>query len=127
MNLLLDTHMLIWAAGGAGLPPEATRLIEDPANALFFSVASIGETAIKHALKRADFATNPVVLRRQLLDNDYAELPILGQHALAVAALPLILRDPFDRLLIAQAMVEGITLLTVDPVLARYQAPVRLV
>jgi PIN domain nuclease of toxin-antitoxin system len=128
VNLLPDTHLLIRASAGREyLPAEAQDLMGDPTNALFFSVASIWETAIKHALKRADFATDPAELRRQLLDNGYVELSVLGPHATAVAGLPLVHRDPFDRLLVAQAMVESITLLTADPVLTRYPAPVRLV
>jgi prevent-host-death family protein len=94
---------------------------------LMFSVASIWEVAIKRGLDRPDFRVDPRLLRRGLMDNFYEELSILGQHTVAVDGLPRLHSDPFDRILIAQAMVEGVTLLTADPMVARYQAPVRLV
>ncbi len=83
--------------------------------------------AIKNALGRPDFAVDPRLLRRGLLDNGYAELPILGDHAMAVAGLPPLHRDPFDRLLIAQAIVEGMLLITADAAVGRYPGPIRLV
>jgi PIN domain nuclease of toxin-antitoxin system len=128
MKFLLDTHVLFWVSGrGERLWKEIRDIVDDPTNVFVFSVASIWETAIKYALKRVDFVTDPVLLRNTLLDTGYTELPIVGAHANAVANLPHIHRDPFDRILIAQAIIEGITLLTADPVLARYPAPVRLV
>lgn len=128
MKLLLDTHLLLWAAASAARLPEVARaMIEDDANTPMFSVASIWEVAIKRGLDRPDFRVDVRLLRRGLLDNGYDELPILGPHAAAVAGLPPIHKDPFDRLLIAQALAEGILLLTVDPVVGRYPAPVRLV
>ena len=83
--------------------------------------------AIKQGLGRADFEVEPRALRRGLLDGGYGELAVTSAHAVAIASLPPIHKDPFDRLLIAQAMVEGITLLTVDPVVSRYPGPVRRV
>lgn len=128
MKLLLDTHLLLWAAMDAvRLPAVAREMIEDDANASVFSVASIWEVAIKRGLDRPDFQVDPRLFRRGLLDNGYAELPILGPHAAAVGGLPTIYKDPFDRLLIAQALAEGILLLPVDPMVGRYSAPVRLV
>jgi PIN domain nuclease of toxin-antitoxin system len=128
VNLLLDTHLLIWAAEEADrLPGEAADLILDPDNSLHFSAASIWEIAIKAALRRPDFTTNAAVLRRGLLDNDYAEVPISGVHAAAVARLPILHKDPFDRLLVAQAMEEGLLLLTADAEVAAYGPPVRLI
>jgi PIN domain nuclease of toxin-antitoxin system len=128
VTFLLDTHLVLWASGRPDrLPAAAPDLLNDPAHVLVFSVVSIWETAIKHALKRDDFDNEPAQLRHGLLDRGYIELPITGPHAAAVAALPLIHRDPFDRLLVAQATVERITLLTADPVLARYPGPVRLI
>jgi PIN domain nuclease of toxin-antitoxin system len=128
VRVLLDTHLTLWASGAADrLSAAACDIMGDPANVLVFSVVSIWEAAIKHALKRDDFDNEPVQLRSSLLGHGYAELPITGLHAAAVATLPRIHRDPFDRLLVAQAMVEGITLLTPDPVLGRYPAPVRVV
>jgi PIN domain nuclease of toxin-antitoxin system len=130
MKLLLDTHLILWAAGGAAsgeLPQAAATLIDDPANELWFSAASIWEIVIKNGLGRADFNADPHLLRRGLLDNGYIHLPIASEHALAVAALPDRHKDPFDRILVAQATVEGITLLTSDPVVASYPGPIRKV
>ncbi len=128
MRLLLDTHLLLWAAGqSARLSPQARSLIADPDNDLLFSAASLWEIAIKAELGRADFRVDATRLRRGLLNNDYRELPITGEHAVAVPGLPMIHKDPFDRLLLAQAMVEGLVLLTSDPIVAQYPAPVRQV
>ena len=128
MKLLLDTHLLLWAAAApARLPPAARRLIEDPENELLFSVASLWEVAIKAGLGRADFTLDAGLLRRGLIDNGYQELPILGEHAAAVARLPDIHKDPFDRMLAAQSESEGITLLTADDSLARYPGPIQKV
>ena len=126
MKVLLDTHVLLWAAGLPERLPAATReLLCDPATTLLHSAASLWEIAIKSALGRDDFAVDASALRRGLLENGYEELPVDGRHALAVAALPAIHRDPFDRILLAQAVVEGLTLLTADEVLAGYPGPVR--
>ena len=128
MRLLLDTHLLLWAAGAPGkLPAAARRLIGDRANELWFSVASLWEVAIKRSLGRDDFRVDPRLLRRRLLENGYAELAIAGEHASAVDALPRLHKDPFDRMLVAQALVEGVTLLTADTQLARYEGPIRKV
>lgn len=127
MKLLLDTHLLMWAADGIECVPTGARaLMADPENELLFSVASIWEVAIKRGLNRLDFQVDARMLRRGLIDNGYCELPILSAHAVAIDALPPIHKDPFDRLLIAQATVEGITLLTNDATVAQYQGPVRL-
>src|SRR5579864_8718392 len=121
MKLLLDTHLLLWAAGQPNrLSATALRLIDNPANELLFSAASIWEVAIKRGLGRTDFTVNPRLLRRGLLDNGYKELPITGEHAAAVDGLPLFHKDPFDRMLIAQSLVEGVILLTADERVARY-------
>jgi PIN domain nuclease of toxin-antitoxin system len=128
MKLLLDTHLLLWAAGEPSrLPARARALIRDPANETVFSAASLWEIAIKSRLGRDDFHVDPRLLRRGLLDNSYTELPITSEHAVAVDSLPPLHKDPFDRILVAQATVEGITLLTADPVVAQYQGPVRKV
>ena len=127
MKLLLDTHLLIWAADSIErVPADARALMADQDNELLFSVASIWEVAIKSGLNRPDFQVDARMLRRGLVDNGYCELPILSEHVVAIDALPFIHKDPFDRLLIAQAMVEGITLLTDDATVAQYQGPVRL-
>ena len=92
-----------------------------------FSAASIWEVAIKNGLGRADFSVDPRVLRRGLLEHGYVELPVTGAHAAAVDVLPDIHRDPFDRLLIAQAHAEGLTLLTADRVIGRYPGPIQVI
>jgi PIN domain nuclease of toxin-antitoxin system len=126
--LLLDTHLLLWAAYTPDKLSDAARqLIADEGNELWFSAASIWEVAIKHSLGRPDFQADPHVLRRGLLDNGYVELSITSEHAAAVEGLPSLHRDPFDRMLVAQALAEGATLLTVDAMVAQYSAPVRLV
>jgi PIN domain nuclease of toxin-antitoxin system len=128
MKLLLDTHLLLWAAGNPDrLPAAARRLLDDPQNEPIFSSASLWEVAIKHGLGRGDFRVDARLLRRGLLDNGYGELPITSEHAVALDSLPPIHNDPFDRILVAQSMVEGITLLTADPLVARYPGPVRRV
>ncbi len=128
MRLLLDTHILLWAGLSRQRLPESARvLLEDGGNTLLFSAVSIWEVAIKRSLGRDDFRVDPRLLRRGLTDNGYEELPLLGQHVVAIDVLPTHHRDPFDRILIAQALVEGITLLTVDPVLGRYAGPIRVV
>ncbi|QIT55931.1 type II toxin-antitoxin system VapC family toxin [Aquisalimonas sp. 2447] len=128
MILLLDTHLLLWAAGQPDrLSPAARDLITDASNVLWFSAASIWEVTIKHGLGRDDFHVEPHLLRRGLLENGYRELAITGAHTLAVSHLPAIHRDPFDRLLVAQAESEGVLLLTADEIVARYPGPVRRV
>lgn len=128
MKLLLDTHLLLWAAGEPDrLSPDARTLIEAPENELFFSAASLWEIAIKRGLGRDDFQVDTRLLRRGLLDNGYSELPIGSEHAVAIEGLPSIHKDPFDRMLVAQSMVEGITLLTADAYVAQYPGPVRKV
>jgi PIN domain nuclease of toxin-antitoxin system len=128
VKLLLDTHLLLWAAGNPNrLSAIARTLIEEPENELFFSAVSLWEIAIKCGLGRSDFQIDPRVLRRGLLDNGYSELPIISEHALAIDGLPPIHKDPFDRMLVAQATVEGITLLTADQLVSQYPGPVRKV
>lgn len=128
MKLLLDTHLLLWAAGQPDrLSAAARALLENPENALLFSAASLWEVAIKRGLGRDDFRVDARLLRRGLLDNGYQELPITSQHVVTIDGLPPIHKDPFDRLLVAQATVEGITLLTADPLVAQYPGPVRSV
>jgi PIN domain nuclease of toxin-antitoxin system len=126
MKLLLDTHVLLWAAGDPDrLPAPARAMIEDTAHQLFFSAASLWEIAIKNGLGRSDFRADPALLRRGLLDNGYTELAVTGRLAVAVAGLPPLHRDPFDRILIAQAIADGLLLLTVDPAVARYPGPIQ--
>lgn len=128
MRLLLDTHILLWAAAGIERVPAAARIeMGDPRNALIFSTASVWEIAIKSGLNRNDLQIDVSAFRRGLLDNGYTELPITGAHAVATGALPPIHRDPFDRILIAQASVEDLTLLTSDATIAQYPGSIRLV
>jgi PIN domain nuclease of toxin-antitoxin system len=128
MKLLLDTHLLLWAAGHPErLSAEARSLIDNPQNEVLFSAASLWEVAIKRGLGRDDFKADARVLRRGLLDNGYSELPIVSDHVVAIESLPTIHKDPFDRVLVAQATVEGITLLTIDPLVAKYPGPIRTV
>ena len=126
--MLLDTHLLLWASEQPErLSPLASDLIADPGNDPMFSAASIWEIGIKFALGRDDFRFDPRVVRRDLLDNGYVEIPVTSEHAVAVLALPRLHRDPFDRILIAQSAVEGIVLLTADPMIAHYHGLVRQV
>jgi PIN domain nuclease of toxin-antitoxin system len=126
VRLLLDTQLLLWAAGQPErLPVAARELIDDVRNQLLFSAASLWEVAIKAGLGRSDFRTDARLLRRGLVDNGYDELAITGEHAVAIANLPPIHKDPFDRMLVAQSAVEGILLLTADPIVAQYPGPVR--
>jgi PIN domain nuclease of toxin-antitoxin system len=128
VKFLLDTHLLLWTVSQSRrLSPEARELIGDPDNELLFSIASLWEAAIKRGLGRKDFQVDLRLLRRGLLDHGFEQLSITAEHTLAVADLPPLHRDPFDRMLVAQSIVEGIILLTADPVVARYPAPVRKV
>lgn len=121
MNLLLDTHVLLWAAGEPDKLSDATRaLLLDEANRLFFSVASIWEVVIKRGLGREDFRVDPARLRRLLVLNGYGEVALTSDHALAVECLPALHRDPFDRILVAQARVEGMRLVTADSQITQY-------
>ena len=128
MKLLLDTQLLLWAAAHPRrLSAAARKLINDTQHELIFSAASLWEITIKNSLGRDDFRVEPRVLRRGLLDNGYVELPITSEHAVSATALPELHRDPFDRLLIAQATCEGITLVTADAIVGQYSGPIRRV
>jgi PIN domain nuclease of toxin-antitoxin system len=128
MTFLLDTQLALWAYfEQKRLSAQARSVIEYRRNKLVFSTASFWEIAIKRGRGKKGFEFDPRVLRRAMLDDGYEELPVLGQHAVEVDILPPIHKDPFDRILIAQAMVEGITLLTADPVIAKYPGPIRKV
>jgi len=119
MKVLLDTHLLLWVAGSPKrLSKEARTILEDPLNELLFSAVSLWEIAIKQGLDRSDFQVDARVLRRGLLDNGYLELPINSAHAVSIASMPSRHKDPFDRIIVAQATVEGITLLTTDAMVA---------
>jgi len=119
VKLLVDTHLLLWAAADT-LPKKAVPFFTNTDNTLFFSSASIWEVAIKHGLNRPDFSVNPAALYRGLLDNGYTELPVTANHVLLIAELPLLHKDPFDRILIAQARAKGLVLLTADETVSQY-------
>ena len=123
MKILLDTHLLIWAATDK-LPAKAVRFIEDRANILLFSSASIWEITIKSGLNRAAFSVDPAALYNGLLSAGYEELRVISRHALLVRTLPMLHKDPFDRILLAQAASEGITFLTADEIVAQYPGSV---
>ena len=128
MRLLVDTHLLLWAAASSSrLPRGARALIEDPANEVHYSAASIWEIAIKSALRRKDFRVDVPALLAALPRMGFVELPVTGAHAARVVQLADIHRDPFDRLLVAQSVVEPLTLLTNDALLARYGDGIRVV
>lgn len=121
MNLLLDTHILLWVAGQPDrLSEECREMLLNPANTLIFSAASLWEITIKTGIGRSDFNVDPIRLRKMLLLNTYRELPISSEHATALIALPLLHKDPFDRMLITQARIEGLILITSDAKVAAY-------
>jgi PIN domain nuclease of toxin-antitoxin system len=127
MKLLLDTHLLLWAAGQPDrLSAEARDLLDAPDHELLFSTASLWEIVIKRGLGRSDFQVDSHLLRRGLRDRLYQEVTITSDHALALTTLPLLHRDPFDRILVAQAISEGVLLLTLDRIVAQYPGPIRL-
>lgn len=128
MKLLLDTHLVLWAAGSPKrLSPVVRKLLEAPENELLVSAVSFWEIVIKQSLNRDDFKVDPRRLRRGLRDNGWTELPMTTDHALAVDRLPALHRDPFDRMLVAQAQVEGVVLLTADALVAQYPGSIRQV
>jgi len=128
VRILLDTHLLLWAAArSTRLPRDVRDLVEDTANEVYFSAASIWEIAIKSALRRRDFAVDLPALIKALPAMGLVELPVTAAHAGRVARLPRIHQDPFDRLLVAQSLTEPATLVTNDAVLGRYGPDVRLV
>jgi PIN domain nuclease of toxin-antitoxin system len=125
MKLLLDTHIVLWAAGQPEKLSESARtLLTTPENSLFFSAASIWEIVIKRGLGRDDFKVDPYRLRKMLIVHGYTELPVTAEHTLRVETLPSLHKDPFDRLLLAQARAEGMLLLTVDASVSQYQESV---
>ncbi len=128
MRLLLDTHLLLWSmAASRRLPAEVRELLTDPDNAVFCSAASIWEIAIKSTLEKRDFKIDLPGLLRALPRAGFTELPVSAAHAVAVATLPAHHKDPFDRLLVAQAMRGPLILLTNDSQLAAYGSHVHLV
>jgi PIN domain nuclease of toxin-antitoxin system len=124
--LLLDTHVLLWAASEPQrLSAKARTLLLDPVNQLVFSAASLWEISIKSSLDQTGFKVDARRLWRMLLVNGYRELPVTSEHTVAVNELPVLHKDPFDRILVAQARVEGLLLLTSDKIVAKYGEGVR--
>ena len=125
---LLDTHLVLWAAfDPERLSGKATKLLRSRETPLAFSLATLWQVAIKTSLGRADFSVDPGLLHRALLSEGFVEWPIKAPHLVRVATLPWVHRDPFDRLLVAQAMEDGLSLLTADATLKRYGRFVKLV
>ena len=121
MNLLLDTHVALWAiADSSRLSQEARELIISPRNTVWISAASIWEIAIKYALKRGDMPISSQDAMRYFSASGYQYLPIEAEHASAVGSLPAHHQDPFDRILVAQALVEPMRLMTHDAQVALY-------
>lgn len=127
MRYLFDTHLLLWLAEGSPrLPRRAVEVAEDPGATILFSAVSLWEIAIKTGLNRPDFHVDPALMQHGLLTNGFEELPVKGVHAIALNALPLLHRDPFDRMLIAQAVAEQVQLLSMDRAFARYSGPIEV-
>lgn len=121
MNLLLDTHVALWAiADDPRLSAQGRQLILDPQNQVVVSAATVWEIAIKHGLGKGDMPLSGAEALGYFNQAGYQLLPITAQHAAAVEALPPIHRDPFDRLLAAQALIEPLRLVTHDATLASY-------
>ncbi|MCL1941484.1 MAG: type II toxin-antitoxin system VapC family toxin [Synergistaceae bacterium] len=125
MKLLLDTQMWIWLLfWPENLPLKAREVISDEENDLCFSPANLWEISIKRSRNKPDFQINARVMRENLLDTCCLEIPITSSHTITAGELPALHKDPFDRLLIAQAVVENIFLLTSDRKISEYPAPV---
>jgi len=128
MRLLLDTHIGLWAlTADKRLSAEARALIGDPDNLVYISVVSVWEIAIKHGLGRASIPFSGADAVRYFAEAGYEWLDIRPQHAAAVETLPMLHADPFDRLLVAQALIEPLRLITHDPMVAAYTDTILLV
>lgn len=128
MVVLLDTHILLWALGSPQrLPDDMVAQLESPETTVYFSAASIWEIAIKTALGKIDFHYSPEDIAQAARDSSFVEIPISAAHSAKVAHLPLHHRDPFDRLLIAQALLLPAQLITTNAALAPYSELVRLI
>ena len=128
MRLLIDTHLLLWILTSPDRVSQAARdFVLDGQNELLFSVVSVWEIVIKAGLGRSDFSVDPRMFRARLLAASYTELPVNAEHVFAMIGMPLLHRDPFDRMLIAQAVAEGAVLITSDAMVAGYEGPIRLV
>ena len=127
-RFLVDTQVLLWNVHGSRkLPARLARLFRDGRHQFFYSAASLWEIAIKAARGREDFIVDTGEIRDALEANGFHELPVAGQHAVALATLPPIHADPFDRMLIAQSLVEPMALITSDARLAAYPGTIEVV
>ena len=121
MNYLLDTHILLWTLVDPDkVPGPMRRLLEDRANRVWFSAVSIWEIAIKHSLGGDDFPVEPATIWKAARETGLEELAVTAEHAVGVDTLPWLNRDPFDRLLVAQARADGMQLLSMDPDIKAY-------
>ncbi|HEY1809878.1 MAG TPA: type II toxin-antitoxin system VapC family toxin [Acidobacteriaceae bacterium] len=124
MNYLLDTHVLLWTlADPDKVPGPMRRIIEDTRNRVWFSAASIWEIAIKHSLSKGDFPLEPTTIWKAARETGFEELGVSAEHAVGVDTLPWLHRDPFDRLLVAQARAAGMKLLSLDNDVNAYFSP----
>ena len=128
MRVLLDTHVLLWMLmAPSRLPVRLRAALEDPGHEIMFSAVNIWEVAIKKALGRPGFDFSPHEVLRAAQATPLIELPVRAEHAARVSTLEPLHQDPFDRLLIAQALCEPAQLLTTDRKMARYNAPIDLI
>ena len=127
-RFLVDTQLLLWNVyGSRKLPVRVARLFRDGRHQFFYSAASLWEIAIKAGRGREDFVADTAAIRDALEENGFHELPVAAQHAVAVSTLPPIHSDPFDRMLVAQSLVEPMALITSDERLAAYPGTIELV
>lgn len=125
MGYLLDTHVVLWLANEPDkLTDDVQAVLLDKQTVIYFSAVSLWEIAIKSALKKANFVVDLPKLYQQLIYYNYLELPVISKYCLQVESLPFHHKDPFDRLLVAQAMSEGLTLITHDKQIWEYSLPV---
>ncbi|MBP6339195.1 MAG: type II toxin-antitoxin system VapC family toxin [Vitreoscilla sp.] len=121
MNILLDTHVALWAiTDSPKLPKKAREMIASPRSTVWISAATVWEIAIKHSLGRGEMPVSSQDALRYFRESGYRFLPIEPEHAIAIEDLPAHHADPFDRILVAQALVEPMRLITHDRVVALY-------
>lgn len=121
MNLLVDSHVIVeWLDDPSRLKPKLRSLLQDPANAVFYSAASVWELCLKKAKGKLKLADNFVEL---LIDDGLEELSVTARHGIRASQLPFIHQDPFDRMLIAQSLEEGLVLATHDQIISQYEVP----
>lgn len=120
MRFILDTHVLVWAASEPHkIPARHRNILTDPDNDLAYSVAALWEVVVKNGTRRS-LEVEPRLFQQRLQENGYTEIPIIAEHAFAVSRLPRIHGDPFDRILIAQALVEDRILVTANLKMLQY-------